>query len=66
VIQEKLQAYYDWPDGTSDEVVVLRDSIERDDGWTIPGGFGAGKVPEGRISSSPAKTETIEALHRLI
>lgn len=47
--KEELQDYYIWPDGTSDEVVAMRDTIQRDDGWTISGGEGDGQVPEGRI-----------------
>lgn len=36
-------------EGYQEEVVVDEATIERDDGWPIPGGQAAGTVPDGRI-----------------
>jgi hypothetical protein len=37
-------------DGYSNEVIVDEDTIERDDGWAIPGtDIGGGQVPDGRV-----------------
>jgi hypothetical protein len=39
-----------YSDGYSDEVIVDEDTIERDDGWAIPGtDIGGGQVPDGRV-----------------
>lgn len=41
----------DWavPEDFQEEVVVDEETIERDDGWPIPGGAASGTVPDGRI-----------------
>ena len=39
-----------YSEGYSDEVIVDEDTIERDDGWAIPGtDIGGGQVPDGRV-----------------
>lgn len=41
--------YSDAGEGYQEEVVIDEATIERDDGWPIPGGQAAGTVPDGRI-----------------
>ena len=40
---------FDAPEGYREEHIVDPDSIERNDGWVIPGGTAGGIVPEGRV-----------------
>jgi hypothetical protein len=43
---EDLEGY---SDGTRQEVIVLQETIERDDGWTVSGGNMSGQTPDGPI-----------------
>jgi hypothetical protein len=68
---ESILNAYQWPEGTQIEVVIDRDTIERDDGWTVPGGPGDGQVPDGRIyimtaASNDSGTQEIEEIHSAI
>lgn len=56
-------------DGFQEELVVDDSTVERDDGWPIPGGRAAGIVPEGRIyimsaeiiDTAPGYSPTVQA-----
>jgi len=62
--------YGELEDGYAEEVIVDVDTVERDDGWAIPGGGFEGIIPEGRIYifsmtitvSSPDRLPTVEEI----
>ncbi len=46
---EDFATSFNVTEGFQEEIVVDESTIERDDGWPIPGGAASGTVPEGRI-----------------
>ena len=46
---EDYKEKWNVPEGFKEEIIVDESTIERDDGWPIPGGVASGIIPEGRI-----------------
>jgi hypothetical protein len=66
---DDFDSYLRLPNGWQEEIIINQDSVERDDGWTIPGtSIGSGEAPDGRIYimeakiiwSEPGKTPTTQ------